>query len=433
MSGRHDRTDLQLEKERCFLVGAIVPGRYDGAEEPLAELERLVDTAGGRAVGRITQRLDRPHPKTFLGTGRFEELVETARGLHADTIVVDDDLSPRQLSTIENACRTKVIDRSEVILDIFAGRARSYQAKLQVALAQMEYELPRLARKWLHLERLGGGIGTRGPGESQIESDRRIIRSRIASLREELREIEARKAREVTSRASAFTACLVGYTNAGKSTLLNRLTGAEALVEDRLFATLDTLTRRLDYPEEGLSVLVSDTVGFIRRLPHHLVASFHATLEEAEQADLLIHVVDGSDPMALRFAEAAEGTLGELGMAHKPRLYALNKTDAVADPAALERLGEALRPSVRVSALSGTGLPELRAAIAGRALQGRKEVTLRFPAADGRRFALVNEIGEVRGTRYDNADAVVTVSLDTAALERIRRLPGSMEELPAGA
>ncbi|MCC8116883.1 MAG: GTPase HflX, partial [Planctomycetes bacterium] len=269
---------IELAKERCFLCSVVTPDRLIPGEDPLEEISRLVDTAGGEEAGRIFQRLERPVARSYFGKGKLQEIADAARATEADTIVVDDDLSPKQLSAIENACSRKVIDRNEVILDIFQANARTSQAKLQVELAQLQYELPRLARKWTHLERLGGGIGTRGPGESQIETDRRLLRGKISALKRSLAEIEARKEREVNNRDAIFSACLVGYTNAGKSSLLNALTQAGTLVEDRLFATLDTLTRRLDVGD-GLEILLSDTVGFICRLPHHLVASFHSTLE----------------------------------------------------------------------------------------------------------------------------------------------------------
>jgi GTP-binding protein HflX len=428
MAERIDRNGLELQKERCFLAGAIVPGRFSEHEEPLSELAALVDTAGGQIVGRITQRLERPHSRSYLNKGKLEELATLVNETEADTVVVDDDLSPKQLSAIEAACQRKVIDRSEVILDIFVSRARSHQAKLQVELAQLQYELPRLARKWTHLERLGGGIGTRGPGESQIETDRRILRRKISFLREKLDEIEARKAREVSSRSTVFSACLVGYTNAGKSSLLNCLTGAGAYVEDKLFATLDTLTRKLEI-ENAPPILLSDTVGFIRRLPHHLVASFHATLEEAAQSDLLLHVIDGADQLARRHIESVEQTLRSLGMDEKPRAYIFNKCDVATDRASLEGLASSFQSRLIVSAHTREGIPELLALLAEKAQVGQVTAKLRFPAADGRRFSLINQLGQVRETTYDNADAIITATFEKADFERVKKLPGMMEVL----
>ncbi len=425
MAQRKDRTELTLEKERCFLLAVIVPGRYAAEEDPLAEIASLVETAGGVVVGSMTQRLPRPHPKTYVGTGKFDELASAVAASGAETLVVDDSLSGKQIESLENGCRCKVIDRSEVILDIFASRARSYQAKLQVELAQLSYQLPRQVRRWSHLERLGGGIGTRGPGESQLESDRRMIRKKIRVLEWELAEIEARKAREVQGRGELFTACLVGYTNAGKSSLLNRLTGADAVVADRHFSTLDTLTRKLLLPDAP-PILLSDTVGFIRRLPHHLVASFHATLEEAAQADLLLHVVDAADLLARQRIEAVEATLAELAIAKKDRLTLLNKWDAVKETAAAEALLHLCQPALPISAHTGHGIPQLLNVLRDKAMAGRQEMRLRFSAADGRRLALVREVGQVREVRYEDDEVEVRAALTPLSLARLRQLPGEM-------
>ncbi len=433
MQDRTHAKEIALAKERCFLCSVVTPDRNIPGEDPLEEIARLVDTAGGEEAGRIIQRLERPVARSYFGKGKLEEIAEAARVAEADTIVVDDDLSPKQLSAVESACCLKVIDRNEVILDIFQANARTSQAMLQVELAQLQYELPRLARKWTHLERLGGGIGTRGPGESQIETDRRLLRGKISSLKRSLAEIEARKEREVSNRDAIFSACLVGYTNAGKSSLLNALTKADALVEDRLFATLDTLTRRLDCGD-GLEILVSDTVGFIRRLPHHLVASFHATLEEAAKSDLLIHVVDAADPLAMVQIDSVTSTLEEIGIADLPRVYALNKVDNVASPAQLEALMKRVSPAFPVSAHTGQGLPELIEFLRSRAEAGMRRISLRFNSGDGRRFALLNEVASVQDTVYDGSDVIVSVRIDPADLERIRRLPGRMkiEKQPTG-
>jgi GTP-binding protein HflX len=353
------------------------------------------------------------------------ELAAAAAAGRAETVVVDDDLSPRQLSTLEDACGRKVIDRNEVILDIFQANARTRQAKMQVELAQLQYELPRLARKWTHLERLGGGIGTRGPGESQIETDRRLLRLKIQSLKSDLAAIGARKEREIDSREGFFSACLVGYTNAGKSSLLNSLTRAGTLVEDRLFATLDTLTRRLACPN-GLEVLLSDTVGFIRRLPHHLVASFHATLAEAARADLLILVIDAADPMCLVQAGAVDLTLREIGIGDLPRIHVLNKIDLPAATGRLEALERKLSPAFPASADTGRGLAELAAFLGSRAEAGRRRLRFRFPAGDGRRLALLNSLARVSERLYEGSEVIVTASIAPIDLERLKRLPGGM-------
>ncbi|MCC8107973.1 MAG: GTPase HflX [Planctomycetes bacterium] len=428
MRDRTHAKKIELAKERCFLCSVVTPDRLIPGEDPLEEISRLVDTAGGEEAGRIFQRLERPVARSYFGKGKLQEIADAARATEADTIVVDDDLSPKQLSAIENACSRKVIDRNEVILDIFQANARTSQAKLQVELAQLQYELPRLARKWTHLERLGGGIGTRGPGESQIETDRRLLRGKISALKRSLAEIEARKEREVNNRDAIFSACLVGYTNAGKSSLLNALTQAGTLVEDRLFATLDTLTRRLDVGD-GLEILLSDTVGFICRLPHHLVASFHATLEEAARADILIHVVDAADPLAMVQIDSVAGTLKEIGLEDLPRIYALNKVDSVTVPGTVEALMKRVFPAFPVSAHTGEGLDKLVAHLRAGAEGGMRRIRLRFDSGDGRRFATLNEVGQVMDTEYDGSDVIATVRISPADLERVRKLPGIMTQV----
>ncbi len=420
--------ELMPDKERHVLIGVVAPDMLGPGEEPLDELADLVEAAGAEVVGRLPQRRARPHPRTYLGKGKLEELVAEVARLRPDTVVADTDLSPAQLQTLEAAVRTKVIDRSEVILDIFASRARTHQARLEVMLAQAQYELPRLGRKWTHLERLGGGIGTRGPGESQIETDRRLLRGRIQRLRRELAGIEARKEQEVAARAREYTVSLVGYTNAGKTTLLNALTGAEARVADMLFATLDTLTRPVDLGG-GVQALASDTVGFIRRLPHHLVASFHATLEEAVQAKLLLHVVDASSPVAAEEVRAVDQTLASLELRGRDEVYVLNKIDRVGDPALVDALRERYAPAVAVSARTGQGIDRLRELLRERACRtlGRRTVVVRFPGGDGRRLAALSAHGEVFDLRYEGSEAVARVELSEADLERLRRLPGPMQ------
>ncbi len=423
--------EIALAKERCFLCSVVTPDRLNPGEDPLEEIARLVDTAGGEEAGRLTQGLDRPVSSTYFGKGKLAELADAVRINAADTVVVDDDLSPKQLSAVENACSRKVIDRNEVILDIFQSNARTHQAKLQVELAQLQYELPRLKRKWTHLERLGGGIGTRGPGESQIESDRRLLRGKISGLKKALAEIEARKIREVQSRGEIFAACLVGYTNAGKSSLLNRLTDSDALVEDRLFATLDTLTRRLD-SGDGVEMLISDTVGFIRRLPHHLVASFHTTLEEAARADLLLVVVDSADPIALAHIHSVEETLREIGIDDLPRAYVCNKIDKAREMAINIHMPEELKPAFHVSAATGEGIDTLLDFLRSKVSSNLRRLQITFNSGDGRRFALLNELAIVENTEYADDMAMVTVRISPADFERIKKLPGKMQAVNLG-
>jgi len=314
--------------DRAILVAAEVPGALLSAEESLDELAELARTAGAEVVARYTQRLDHPNPATYIGSGKVQEIVEAIRQLGANVVIFDDELSPSQQHNLEKALAIKVIDRTALILDIFATRARTREGRLQVELAQHQYLLPRLAGQWSHLERLEGAIGTRGPGETQIETDRRLVRNRIAKIRRDLEEVRTQRElyRRRRARNNAAVVALVGYTNAGKSTLMRALSGADVLAEDKLFATLDPVTRRIALPS-GQIALLTDTVGFIQKLPTQLVAAFRATLEELEDADLLLHVVDISHPNAYQHAQTVEATLRDLGVHRKPQLVALNKVD----------------------------------------------------------------------------------------------------------
>ncbi|MGL4463758.1 MAG: GTPase HflX, partial [Planctomycetia bacterium] len=292
-----------VRQEGAVLVGVATPDHpFEDPEHPLAELEGLVATAGGRVLGEVVQRRDKPDLATYVGRGKVGNIHELVEAHEADVVIFDNELDPAQVRNLEKEIKAKVVDRTELILDIFATRAQTHQARLQVELAQLEYARPRLKRMWTHLERHGGGIGTRGPGETQLETDRRLIDKKIRDLRARLAEIQKRKAREVEARSAELRVSLVGYTNAGKSTLMRRLTGADVLIADKLFATLDTRTRQWLLPGWG-KVLLSDTVGFIRNLPHDLVESFRATLEEAIHADLLLHVVDAASPFAAQQIE----------------------------------------------------------------------------------------------------------------------------------
>jgi len=314
--------------DRAILVAADVPGALLPADESLNELAELARTAGAEVVARFTQRLDHPNPATYIGSGKVQEIVEAIREHGANVVIFDDELSPSQQRNLEKALGVKVIDRTALILDIFATRAQTREGRLQVELAQHQYLLPRLAGQWSHLERMEGAIGTRGPGETQIETDRRLIRNRIAKIRRDLEEVRTQRQlyRRRRARNNVPVVALVGYTNAGKSTLMRALSGADVLAEDKLFATLDPVTRRISLPS-GEIVLLTDTVGFIQKLPTQLVAAFRATLEELEDADLLLHVVDISHPNAYQHVQTVEATLRELGVDRKPQLLALNKVD----------------------------------------------------------------------------------------------------------
>jgi GTP-binding protein HflX len=349
-------------REQAVLVG-VGRGPADRAalDEHLDELERLSETAGARVVGRIVQERGPVSPPTLLRSGKVEELHRLCEEKEAGLVICDEDLSPAQVRNLEKAVEATVLDRSGLILDIFARRARSREARTQVELAQLRYLLPRLTRQWTHLERQAGGIGQRGVGETQLETDRRLIRKRVAKLETELKSIESERRERRKRRGGVPKVALVGYTNAGKSTILNLLTGAGTFVEDRLFATLDPLVRRVERPGTT-PFLVIDTVGFIRKLPHHLVASFRSTLEEAQDADLLLHVADGSSPTLAEHLKATRETLEGLGLADRATLLVLNKRDRVPAPI-LERLLGDHPGALAVSALAPADGSVLRSAI----------------------------------------------------------------------
>lgn len=341
------------------MVGVALNSRSE-LEEELEELAALADTAGAEVVGVLTQTRKEIDPAYFIGEGKAEELARMCSELSADLVIFNHDLTPAQARNLEKLLNTRVVDRTELILDIFAKRARTKQAMLQVELAQLQYQLPRLRRMWQHLSRLGGGIGTRGPGETQLEVDQRRAKKRIADLQRQLQEIQRQTSTRVQSRKERelFTIALVGYTNVGKSTLMNALTKANVFVEDRLFATLDATTRVLYLPD-GHKVLLTDTIGFIRKLPPHLVASFHATLEEVRTADLLLHVVDVSHPAMDEHIKVVEETLQEIGAGDKLTILVLNKADKLPPDWDKEALLRRYPNAVLVSALTGEGLDTL--------------------------------------------------------------------------
>ena len=355
--------------ERALLVGHA---RRDGTrlERSLDELALLADTAGARVLGRVVQRRGEVHPATFIGRGKVEELQSAAEDVNADMVIFDDDLSPAQVRNLEKAVGLKVVDRSELILDIFSRRARTRESRLQVELAQLQYMLPRLTGMWKHLERQAGGIGTRGPGETQLETDRRLVRERIAKLKDQLTAVERERETQRRRRRREFRAALVGYTNAGKSTLFNALTRAQVHVENRLFATLDATTRQMVSPARQV-VLLTDTVGFIRKLPHHLVASFHSTLVEVLEADQLLHVVDGSDDDLRRQIDVVEDVLDSMLDQPRPTLLVFNKADLIDEERAAGLRVEYPGCHV-VSARTGQGLDTLRAMLWQRSTEWRR-------------------------------------------------------------
>ena len=409
------------------MVGA--PPKRSGAKlqlaEHLAELAELTDTAGAVVVGEVTQFLERPNPGTYLGKGKVDELVEAIARDNATLLIFDDELTPAQARNIEELTARRVMDRAELILDIFATRARTSEARMQVELAQLEYMLPRLTRMWTHLEKFRGGIGMRGPGETQLETDRRLIANRIRVLRDRLADVQKSRVVQRHGRRGAFRAALVGYTNVGKSSILRALSADQGIfVENRLFATLDPLTRAVDLGD-GRQVLLSDTVGFIRKLPHHLVASFRATLEEVSEADLLLHVVDASHPTWEDQRQVVDTVLGELGVEERPVLYVFNKIDRIAPPdlAPLQDRATRLLPNaVFVSATAADGLEPLRRALLAAERKERPLSQVRLPLSDGKLLAELHRNGEVIEQRAEGDEWVVTARVDVATAGRLARL-----------
>jgi GTPase len=417
------------------LVAAPRKGSKDARHvtEHLEELTRLVDTAGAEVVGRMSQQIASPSPATLIGEGKVEELAAAVAESGATLVIFDEELSPVQGANLERELNVRVMDRPEVILDIFSTRARSHEAKLQVELAQLEYLLPRLTRMWTHLSRIRGGIGLRGPGETQLETDRRIIRQRIQGLKAKLKGVERHRENLRAGRDPMLSVSLVGYTNAGKSSILRALSGQhEIVVEDRLFATLDTLTREVDLGE-GQRARVTDTVGFIRKLPHHLVASFRATLEEARAADVLLHVVDASHPDWEGQMRVVERVLAELDLADRPMLIVFNKMDAVSDPQSFAaRVRELYPDALTTSTMRTEGMLGLRARLRELERRGRPTVKVRLPVADGARVAAIYREGEVLGRQDGDQEVELTVRLDRWQVERLKDDGVAVDELGSG-
>jgi len=390
----------------------------------LQELAELADTAGAIVVGELTQHIDRPDSRTYLGSGKIDELRERVNETNATLVLFDDELSPSQGKNIEDAIGTRVMDRAELILDIFATRARTSEAKIQVELAQLEYMLPRLTRMWTHLEKFRGGIGVRGPGETQLETDRRLINQRIKVLKERLHDVQRGRSIQRQSRQSEFKASLVGYTNAGKSSILRALSGAqEIFVENRLFATLDPLTRDVDLGDHA-HVLVTDTVGFIRKLPHHLVASFRATLEETREADLLLHVIDASSPSWEEQRVVVDQVLDELGVKDIPKVLVFNKIDLLEHEALLalqDRIGALVPSSIFVSSIADGGLEPLRRTLSASIRTRRPLRNIFLSPSDGKLLAEIHRAGEVLGQRMEGERLLVEARVDEALAGRLRR------------
>lgn len=401
------------EPEKAVLI-AVDTGEYD-CDISLDELEELAETAGAEVVGRMSQKRDKPDSGTFLGSGRLEELGDFCKNNEVDLVIADSELAPAQLRNIEKATDVMVIDRTTLILDIFAERARSNEGKLQVELAQLRYSLPRLMGQGTKLSRLGGGIGTRGPGETKLESDRRHIRRRIKALEDEFDALEKRRslARARREKDGVETVVIVGYTNAGKSTLMNTLTEAGVLAQDKLFATLDPTSRALVLPD-GRRVMLIDTVGFIRRLPHHLVEAFKSTLEEAVCAKVILNVCDASDPECAEHLKVTNDLLEELGCSGKPIIPVFNKCDLPqADEAAMRLPG-----AVNISALEGKGLDELLDAVARALPPTRAKAKLLIPYSDGAAAAALRKDGVITVEDYRADGLYLELTADVSLIDR---------------
>jgi GTPase len=410
------------ERERAVLVGVTVyPDTRETTLEHLDELELLLDTAGGDTVMKVVQGLPRHDGAFLLGKGKVEELSQLVDDENISLVVVDDELSPMQSRNLERVIQRKVIDRAQLILDIFASRAQSSEARTQVELAQLQYMLPRLTRQWTHLSKQFGGIGTKGPGETQIETDRRLIRDRISHLREKLDKIETQRETQRKGRSEQFRIALVGYTNAGKSTLMNELAGPTVHAEDRLFATLDTTVRQIDLAP-GRRALLSDTVGFIRKLPPHLIASFRSTLAEAKEADVLLHVVDISSPNLVDQIAVVDETLRDIGAVGIPTLMVFNKVDILEDPDVLAELKGRYPDSVAISAARGLHITALRERLAEMMESTYVERSIRVPVANANRIAKIHEYADVLDKRYDDEYGYYRLRYSPKLIEHIESL-----------
>ncbi len=390
----------KAEREQVVLVG-VYGMQHDReiAEEYIQELELLAATAGGDTVKKFLQNRDHPDPGTYIGGGKLGEIAEFVKSENIDAVIFDDDLTATQLRNIEQKTQTKVLDRSNLILDIFASHAKTSAAKTQVELAQLEYLLPRLTRYWTHLSRQKGGIGTKGPGETQIETDRRLIGKRISMLKEKLRKLDKQRKVQRKGRIDNLRISLVGYTNAGKSSLMNALTQSGVKVEDKLFATLDSTVRRLQIGKED--VLLSDTVGFIRKLPHRLIESFKSTLDEIRESDLLIHVVDATSPLMDDYIDTVHSTLKEIGADQIPEIMVINKIDGIDDPGQMAGLKRAYPGAIPASALRGIGLETITDAIEKRLEERYTEKKLHLPLGDQKVVSFLHEVAQIDELKYE--------------------------------
>lgn len=425
-----------------MLVGAVLRSNRKNTNETdvLSELTALAESAGAVVVDRFIQKLNRINPATYIGSGKAKMLADRVKIKDADVVIFDNDLSPAQIRELEKIIEIKVLDRSELILDIFATRARTHQAKLQVELAQLEYTYPRLTRMWSHLDTVTGGagagsagavggIGTRGTGEKQLEIDRRLVNKRISELKRNIAAIDKRKMREIDGRGDTFKISLVGYTNAGKSTLMNALTDADVYVQDQLFATLDTRTRKWE-TAPGVEVLLSDTVGFVSKLPHHLVASFKATLEETVNADLLLHVVDASSEEAFEQIKSVEQVLKELGCDKKETMVLLNKSDNIANRTIYDAVQTVFPDAMSVSAKTGLNLEELAKAVTQKVRGDRLRVRITAAITDGKLQSYLKTVAKDIAETYDGNTVILEATLGQNQLTQVKRLaPQKIEHL----
>jgi len=416
--------------ERVIVVAGVTPDEEDTYIESLAELKELISTASGVVVGELVQKIPHRGQSGYIGSGKLEELAALAAANEADVIACDDELKPSQARNIADAVGMRVVDRTEVILSIFARHAKTREAKLQVELAQLEYLSPRLTHMWSHFWRQTAGfaIGTRGPGEKQLELDRRTNKRRISELKAEMEEVREHRSRVVSSRPGNFNVSIIGYTNSGKSTLLNSLTGADALVENKLFSTLDTKTRAMRL-RSGLSLLVSDTVGFIRKLPHHLVESFYATLEETRAANVLVHVVDASSKVFRNRIDSVEEVLSQLGCADKPTILVFNKTDLL-DEFDLSLLKSEFADAQFISALHRENLDTLGDAIYAAIMLEAGHITIKVPLADGALVSHVLQSGFAVTSSYDGEFLMAEIIAPREEIGRMLRR-GAMEVDPS--
>lgn len=392
--------ETKAPAEKAILVGILSPGAPEWeVTYSLDELASLADTAGIQTLDTAWQSRSNPNPATFIGSGKVEEVTALAEELGADVVIFDTELSPAQIKNLEKIMNLQVMDRSDVILLIFSARAKTHEAKLQVELAQLKYFLPRMKRLWTHLERQVGGVGVRGGmGEKQIEIDRRIVQKKISRFEAELREIEKQRRRRNSWRREMFSVALIGYTNVGKSTLFNRLTDADVLVEDRLFATLDSTVRQMHIRDQKL--LLTDTVGFVRKLPHHLVASFRSTLEEAREADVLLHVVDITSPVLGEQLEAVDDVLEQLEIQDKPTIFVLNKIDQLEGDPHLDQYLPENASYVKISARTGEGIAQLEELLLETFAERFQETTFVLPLTEQKWISQIYDLGQIREEEY---------------------------------